>query len=291
MLNSTSPTSTSTHSDFAAIAQPWWVERWLELLDSYRFKKRLERARIYAREGNVLSTEFKGSKVMARVQGSELEPYRVSLSLDPFSDKDWDYILDLLSQQAIYSAQLLAGDMPATIEGVFTKSGLSLFPFSLSDVRSHCSCPDKANPCKHIGAVYYQLADYFREDPFIIFQLRGRTQAQLLEALRLRRGYKKNKAAKKQAAQGKTSVKTDSVKTDSTSILQNFWNYAEALDPSLVVIVPPVDGKTLLETLDSIPLAHDDSQAVQQYLQQVYNKVSQQAMMTALAGNNSNNEQ
>jgi uncharacterized Zn finger protein len=194
MFNSTSPTS--THSDFAAIAQPWWVERWLELLDSYRFKKRLERARIYAREGNVLSTEFKGSKVIARVQGSEPEPYRVSLSLDPFSDKDWDYILDLLSQQAIYSAQLLAGDMPATIEGVFTKSGLSLFPFSLSDVRSHCSCPDKANPCKHIGAVYYQLADYFREDPFVIFQLRGRTQTQLLEALRLRRGYKRNKAAK-----------------------------------------------------------------------------------------------
>jgi uncharacterized Zn finger protein len=296
MLNSTSPTSTSTHRDFAAIAQPWWVERWLELLDSYRFKKRLERARIYAREGNVLSTEFKGSKVMARVQGSEPEPYRVSLSLDLFSDKDWDYILDLLSQQAIYSAQLLAGDMPATIEGVFTKSGLSLFPFSLSDVRSHCSCPDKANPCKHIGAVYYQLADYFREDPFVIFQLRGRTQTQLLEALRLRRGYKKNKAAKKHAVQGNTTVKTDSVKTysvktDSTGMLQNFWNYVEALDPSLVVIVPPVDGKTLLDTLDSIPLAQDEAQAVQHYLQQVYKKVGQQAMMAALVGNNSNDEQ
>ena len=37
----------------------WWVQRWLELLDSYRFKKRLERARVYAREGNVLKIEFK----------------------------------------------------------------------------------------------------------------------------------------------------------------------------------------------------------------------------------------
>lgn len=41
---------------------PWWVERWLQLLDSYRFKKRLERARNYAREGNVLSLEFDGAE-------------------------------------------------------------------------------------------------------------------------------------------------------------------------------------------------------------------------------------
>lgn len=276
MLNPTS--QTAANSDYAAIAQPWWVERWLELLDSYRFKKRLERARTYAREGNVLTTEFKGSKVLAQVQGSEAEPYRVSLSLDPFSDKDWDYVLDLLSQQAIYSAQLLAGDMPATIEGVFTKSGLSLFPFSLSDVRSHCSCPDKANPCKHIGAVYYQLADYFREDPFVIFQLRGRTQAQLLEALRLRRGYKKGKAAKKREAHRKVAAKTDS-----TENLGQFWDYSESLDPSLVVIVPPADGKTVLDSLGSMPLAYDEAEAVRQYLKLVYSQVSQRAMVAALA--------
>lgn len=270
--------SMANNSDYAAIAQAWWVERWLELLDSYRFKKRLERARIYAREGNVLTTEFKGSKVLAQVQGSEAEPYRVSLSLDPFSDKDWDYILDLLSQQAIYSAQLLAGDMPTTIESVFTKSGLSLFPFSLSDVRSHCSCPDKANPCKHIGAVYYQLADYFREDPFVIFQLRGRTQTQLLEGLRLRRGYKKGKGAKKREAQRKTLASPDS-----TQNFLSFWDYTESLDPSLVVIVPSAEGKTVLDSLGSMPLAYDEAQAVRQYLQQVYSNVSQRAMMAALA--------
>ena len=38
----------------------WWSQRWLDLLDSYRFKKRLERARNYARQGKILSIEFKG---------------------------------------------------------------------------------------------------------------------------------------------------------------------------------------------------------------------------------------
>lgn len=121
----------------------WWVERWLELLDSYRFKKRLERGRNYAREGNVLSIEFIGSQVLAKVQGSEAQPYQVSLSLASFSDEDWSFITQTMSEKAIFSAQLLAGEMPANIEDVFTANGLSLFPFSLTEIRSRCSCPDK----------------------------------------------------------------------------------------------------------------------------------------------------
>jgi len=40
--------------------QPWWVEQWMELINSYRYKKRLERAWDYARSGNVLSIRFEG---------------------------------------------------------------------------------------------------------------------------------------------------------------------------------------------------------------------------------------
>ena len=31
-------------SDEGLGQQPWWVEQWMELINSYRFKKRLERA-------------------------------------------------------------------------------------------------------------------------------------------------------------------------------------------------------------------------------------------------------
>ena len=51
--------------------QPWWVEQWMELINGYRFKKRLERAWGYAREGNVTSIRFEGRRVHARVQGTD----------------------------------------------------------------------------------------------------------------------------------------------------------------------------------------------------------------------------
>jgi uncharacterized Zn finger protein len=250
----------------------WWVERWLELLDSYRFKKRLERARIYAKEGNVLSIEFIDSQVLARVQGTEPEPYKISLSLDLFSDEDWNYVIETLAQKAIFSAQLLAGEMPEDIEGVFTANGLSLFPFSLSDIHSRCSCPDKANPCKHIGAVYYQLADRFREDPFVIFQLRGRTKAQILAALRqLRQGELGNAVSATEGwLEGEQKAGLSATNSELTVNLAEFWQYDEPLEPSLVSIASPMAEKTVLDLLGTLPLPYEEATAVRQYLQQVY---------------------
>jgi uncharacterized Zn finger protein len=263
----------------------WWVQRWLELLDSYRFKKRLERARNYAREGNVLSIEFEDSQVLAKVQGTELEPYQVSLSLDSFTDEDWEYIIETLSQKAIFSAQLLAGEMPGNIEEVFTSNGLSLFPFQLSEINSRCSCPDKANPCKHIGAVYYQLADRFSEDPFVLFQLRGRTKEQILDSLRQLRSCK-IKAKKTEELSQKViafSQEKSPAKMAQTSLdLERFWQYDEPLDSSLVVIAPPTEGKTILDLLGTFPVAYEEAYELQQYLKQVYQKASQQAVMSAL---------
>lgn len=265
----------------------WWVQRWLELLDSYRFKKRLERARIYAREGNVLSIEFVGAQVLARVQGSEVEPYQVSLWLDPFTDEDWDYVIATLSQKAIFSAQLLSGQMPDEIESAFISNGLSLFPFNLTDVRSRCSCPDQANPCKHIGAVYYQLGDRFSEDPFVLFQLRGRTKTQILEALRTIRSQNATSTLPNDTSISKPEVTTiqkkNSTQTSPDLDLASFWKYDQPLDSSLVVITPPLDNKTVIDLLGKIPLSYDDAQAVKQFLDSAYPTVSQQAVIAALS--------
>ena len=255
--------------------------------DSYRFKKRLERARNYAREGHVLSIEFSGSEVLAKVQGTEPEPYQVSLSLEPFTDEDWSFILQSLSEKAIFSAQLLSGKMPDDIERVFTDNGLSVFPFRLSDVNSSCTCPDKANPCKHIGAIYYQLAERFSEDPFIIFQLRGRSKHQILEGLRNLRQQQINLEETPLDNIEDTVNNTEEIEEKNTQEnqpldVQQFWQYQESLDPSLVVIVPPTDNKTVLDVLGRIPLAYEDAKIVKDHLQQVYQTVSQQGMMKAL---------
>ena len=262
----------------------WWSQRWLELLDSYRFKKRLERGRIYARQGNILSIEFQGAKVIAKVQGSEAQPYTVSLYLDSFTDEEWGYIVETMSKRAIIPAKLLAGEMPQNIEEVFTSNGLSLFPFTLSDVHSKCTCPDKANPCKHIAAIYYQLGDRFSEDPFVLFELRGRNKEKIISDLRQLRGASVE------------TVDVETPETDDATIdsyiplkIDSFWEYNQPLESSLVVIAPSVN-ETILETLGSIPLAKDEEKIanltsadlVMRYLDSIYKNVSQKAVLAAM---------
>lgn len=294
-----SPSQTATNA-YDLDNEAWWVQQWVDLLNSYRFKKRLERGRIYAREGNILSLEFKGSKVIAKVQGTAPDPYKLSIWIDPFSDEDWDYVVDTLVEKALFSAQLLAGEMPSDIEAVFTANGLSLFPFTLSDVHSRCSCPDPKNPCKHIAAVYYQLGDFFREDPFVLFQLRGRTKSQLLDALRQRRRRQNQAAEAVETPETTSETLSGSLpgaetvgstadaprsKTQSSAIalpnFQQFWPYEQPLDPSLVVITPT--GDLVLDTLGLPPLPSEDAHTVINYLKTVYQLTAQQAMLAALS--------
>ena len=227
--------------------QPWWVEQWMELIHAYRFKKRLERAWDYARSGNVVSIRFEGRRVHARVQGTGDDPYKVKLWLDVLNDEDWGYVLEALSQKARWSAQLLAGIMPEDIERAFAASGKRLFPFKLQEVRSECTCPDKANPCKHVSAVYYLMGDRFSEDPFVLFQLRGRTRSQLLADLAERR--RQGAARTPEAAPHPVHA--------AIADPGRWWRYDAPLDPDLVVITPALEGESGLEEAGPLPLAEE----------------------------------
>ena len=238
--------------------QPWWVEQWMELINSYRFKKRLERAWEYARSGNVTSIRFEGRRVHARVQGSGEDPYKVKLWLDVLNDDDWGYVLDALTQKARWSAQLLAGVMPQDIERAFAASGKRLFPFKLQEVRSECSCPDKANPCKHVSAVFYLMGDRFSEDPFVLFQLRGRTRGQLLADLAKRRQKALAKQARQARARGQEPAATGTAAHPQHPAITDpnrWWRYGAALDPDLVVITPALEGESGLDAAGPLPLA------------------------------------
>ena len=240
--------------------QPWWVEQWMELINGYRFKKRLERAWSYAREGNVTSIRFEGRRVHARVQGTGEDPYKVKLWLDVLNDEDWGFVLEALTQKARWSAQLLAGIMPSDIERAFAASGKRLFPFKLQEVRSECSCPDKANPCKHISAVYFLMGDRFSEDPFVLFQLRGRTRAKLLEDL----AEYRRKALAELAEQAETSGAAPTTEASSPLPLHPavqdpalWWRYDRNLDGDLVVITAALEGETGLDAAGELPLAEE----------------------------------
>lgn len=170
------------------IGEHWWSRRFVEVLESFALGSRLTRGKNYARRGQVIALEVLPGAVTAKVQGSRRTPYQVKIGLAPFSELVWAKVEVSLAEQAIYSARLLAGEMPPDLEQVFSSAGAPLFPKQASELVMSCSCPDWEVPCKHISATFYLLAERFDDDPFQILHWRGRARAALLGRLRELRG-------------------------------------------------------------------------------------------------------
>jgi uncharacterized Zn finger protein len=167
-----------------SIGEQWWSRRFIDVLESFGLQTRLSRGRNYARSGQVLTLDIGTGHVTAAVQGSRIKPYRVKLTVDPLTTRQWRRVEEALAARAVFRARLLAGEMPAEIEEVFADCGTPLFPKSERDLEMTCSCPDWEVPCKHLAAVCYVLAEAFDDDPFAMLAWRGKGRADLLAALR-----------------------------------------------------------------------------------------------------------
>ena len=234
-------------SERGAIGSTWWSRRWIGVLESFSMGTRLTRGRTYARQGQVISIDVEPGLVKAKVQGSQPRPYNVKIQLKPLSEQDWEQIIEAMAAQAIFAAKLLAGEMPTNIEEAFEAVNLSLFPTRVKDLVTDCSCPDWANPCKHIAAVYYLLAERFDEDPFLIFKLRGRTKEAIIGELRARRTV---------TAENQPAIVGEEPPEASAQLEENistFWQAGEGLET--FAIHPGAAGvdKAVLKRLGDAP--------------------------------------
>lgn len=178
------------------IAQTWWSQRFLQVLESLGVGGRLARGRTYARQGQLVTFDVGPGSVTAQVQGSRERPYAVRIGLPTFGKVEWAQIVAALADDASYAAALLNGEIPRDVEEVFAAAGSPLFPASPREIAMDCTCPDVAVPCKHLAAVCYVLAERFDADPFTILVLRGRERDVLLEELRRRRAAADSPTAK-----------------------------------------------------------------------------------------------
>lgn len=201
-----------------AIAQTWWSDRFIEVLESIIVGGRLQRGRTYARKGQVMDLELQIGAVTAVVQGSRARPYQVRIGLPVFDKVQWTDICHSLAHNAWYAAKLLAGEMPEDIEDVFDSVGLSLFPADADELTMDCTCPDWEVPCKHLAAVFYLLAESFDDDPFAILAWRGRDRDRLLDTL--------------------SALRSRSGSVDHAPTAETFVPLADCLD---TYFVPPTD--------------------------------------------------
>ena len=253
-----------------AFVKNWWATRWLASMERLMDRGRLGRGRSYARKGQVLSLAEETGRVTAEVQGSRRRPYSVTIEVEPLGEVEWNRVIEELARRPIYMAQLLAGEMPQEIEGVFAVVGLSLFPTRAADLEMDCSCPDWAEVCKHLAAAHYILAERFDEDPFLIFRLRGRSQEEIMDALGRQEGA---------AHLDETHVPEHEPAPALSESLDTFWQIGEELSRFSTHIAPPESPYPVLVRLGAPAFMED----IQRWLGPAYIAVSEAAVNSVYA--------
>jgi len=165
----------------------WWGNEWIKSLEKIdNFTNRLPRGKRYANNGSVLSVEIKGGEIYAKVRGSKPKPYNIGIALETFKENEIKVIAEIINENFSIASDLLIGKLPEDILSLLDNKGIKLFPENWKEIKSACSCPDWANPCKHLAAVYYIVAGEIDKNPFIIFNLRGVSTQFLTESAGLK---------------------------------------------------------------------------------------------------------
>lgn len=159
----------------------WWATRWQENLQLKPLRRGAGRQHLIAVKLEGVDPER--NEALLLVSGGSVVPEEVRIRIKPLDDEVWEQVAGELAQRAIYGASLLVGELPRRVEDVFRKAGVSLFPSS-GEVRARCNCGSPP-PCRHINQAQHALLDAIEADPFLLFELRGRRPAQILDILGL----------------------------------------------------------------------------------------------------------
>ena len=123
------------------------------------------------RSGAVIDLQINQGEVIAQVQGSQSQPYKITIKIKTINKNTWKNISNECAGKLESLQELIEGRFPKALEELFAMKGYGLFP-SPEEIDFDCSCPDGAYMCKHVAASLYGTGTRLDEDPKLFFVLR-----------------------------------------------------------------------------------------------------------------------
>ena len=106
----------------------WWGNAWLQALSHIDYSNRIPRGARYARNGSVKSVVFEGNKILAKVQGSRVKPYTVTMTVKKFSQAEINRLIDGILTNFSVVPQLLNMNLSPAVLDIAKEAKLEVFP-------------------------------------------------------------------------------------------------------------------------------------------------------------------
>ena len=190
----------------------------------------------------------------------------------------WTKIIEYISSKAGFISKLMMNEMPDSIETAFSHFHLHLLPHSDKDIITDCSCPDWANPCKHIAGVYYLVASELDHNPFLLFELRGLAKNELQKELAkspLGKVLSEELNTKKISLKSSDSLFTKPYKEKAkpTISLKEFWHGQKRLSKETEYLQPTTVPAVIIKKQGDYPLFWQKDVSFIEVMEQLYQRV------------------
>ncbi|MDR2461419.1 MAG: SWIM zinc finger family protein, partial [Deltaproteobacteria bacterium] len=160
------------------IAKTFWGQSWCQHFEKMAdFENRLPRGRTYARNGSLVHLELSPGGIYSLVAGSDV--YEVKINIKALEPDRWEDIKNQCHGKIVTMIDLLRGQFSKEVMAVVCHPKNGLFPRP-DEITYSCSCPDFADLCKHVAAVFYGIGNRLDTSPELIFHLRQVDPLELL---------------------------------------------------------------------------------------------------------------
>lgn len=156
-----------------ALASTWWGKKWNANLKHYTASNiHLEKGKLHFKCEALADLKINSNYIQAIVLGSNINPYDVTVAINPLSQASWKRIQKLYAGHLELFEKVLDNRFPKEMSDIFTNKPTGLFP-SVKDITFNCSCSDRSRLCKHTAVVLYALGAKIDDAPQLLFKLRG----------------------------------------------------------------------------------------------------------------------
>ena len=276
------------------------AKQFINLTETNATKEILLQGFEYAIAGQTASFEITTGKISAKVQGRQRRPYTVEISILPFTEDEWNKLMERLAGEAGAVAALMEHQITEAVLSAIKDIGLSLLPDTQDQYQMSCTCDDaqentdnkNAMPCKHVDTLALVIAEHFDNNPMAVFTLRGIQPDTLIERLRMQRLMLSGGGT----AHAVQEVDLSQVASDLTENLEttpeSFWQAGSelhAVTDDLIAREAPKHA--LLRRLGQSPFVNESRFPMVGLLATCYDIISESARRELLEETSENNEQ
>jgi uncharacterized Zn finger protein len=164
----------------------WYIEEVDRLILSLATDQDLDAGLEDRQRGRVMDLILSSGRLSSKFRHQAGVSTQLDIVFPVFTDKEWKCVIEVFCSKALYVACLLAGELAEQLNEEFSQRGIELVS-QMSEKVAVVSTGTPEQTTRHLSALYWDLRDRVKADPFSLLTLRGRGRQETLSDIRLSR--------------------------------------------------------------------------------------------------------